>query len=59
VGGQIVDGDGATVFEPEQTAVNVLVGEGTSLKASYLVNCGSLTSPLSTELTLTITPPAN
>jgi hypothetical protein len=37
----------------------VLVGEGTSLKASYLVNCGSLTSPLSTELTLTITPPAN
>ena len=59
VGGQIVDGDGTTLFQPEQTAVNVLVGEGTSLKASYLVNCGSLTSPLSTELTLTITPPAN
>jgi len=58
VGGQIVDGDGATVFEPEQTAVNVLVGEGTSLKASYLVNCGNLSSPLSTELTLSITPPA-
>ena len=59
VGGQILDGDGGTVLQPEQTAVNVLVGEGTSLKASYLVNCGSLTSPLSTELTLTITPPAN
>jgi serine/threonine-protein kinase len=59
VGGQILDGNGGTVLEPEQTAVNVLVGEGTSLKASYLVNCGSLTSPLSTELTLTITPPAN
>ena len=59
VGGQILDGDGGTVLEPEQTTVNVLVGEGTSLKASYLVNCGSLTSPLSTELTLTITPPAN
>jgi serine/threonine protein kinase len=59
VGAQILDGNGGTVLEPEQTAVNVLVGEGTSLKASYLVNCGSLTSPLSTELTLTITPPAN
>ena len=59
VGGQILDGDGGTVFQPEQTAVNVLVGDGTSLKASYLVNCGSLTSPLSTELSLTITPPAN
>ena len=59
VGGQILDGDGGTVLQPEQTAVNVLVGEGTSLNASYLVNCGSLTSPLSTELTLTITPPAN
>ncbi len=59
VGGQILDGDGATVFEPEQTAVNVLVGEGTSLKASYLVNCGTLASPLSTELTLAITLPEN
>ena len=59
VGGQILDGNGGTVLQPEQTAVNVLVGEGTSLKASYLVNCGSLTSPLSTELALTITPPAN
>lgn len=59
VGGEILDGDGGTVLQPEQTAVNVLVGEGTSLKASYLVNCGTLTSPLSTELTLTITPPAN
>jgi serine/threonine protein kinase len=59
VGGQILDGNGGTVLQPEQTAVNVLVGAGTSLKASYLVNCGSLTSPLSTELALTITPPAN
>ena len=59
VGGQIMPPDGGSVFEPEQTSVEVLVGEGTSLKASYLVNCGSLTSPLSTELTLTITPPAN
>ena len=59
VGGQILDGDGTTVFEPEQTAVNVLVGEGTSLKASYLVNCGTLASPLSTEVTLAITLPEN
>ena len=59
VGGQILDGAGTTVFQPEQTAVNVLVGEGTSLKASYLVNCGTLTSPLSSELTLSITPPEN
>jgi serine/threonine-protein kinase len=59
VGGQIRDGAGTTVFQPEQTAVNVLVGEGTSLKASYLVNCGTLTSPLSSELTLSITPPEN
>jgi serine/threonine-protein kinase len=57
VGGQIEDGGGATVFEPEQTAVYVRVGEGTSLNASYLVNCGNLSSPLSTELTLSITPP--
>ncbi|MCF8550093.1 MAG: serine/threonine protein kinase [Pontimonas sp.] len=59
VGGQILDGDGETVLQPEQTAVNVLVGEGTSLKASYLVNCGTLASPLSTELTLAITLPEN
>jgi eukaryotic-like serine/threonine-protein kinase len=59
VGGQILDGAGGTVLQPEQTAVNVLVGEGTSLKASYLVSCGALTSPLSSELTLAITPPAN
>ena len=59
VGGQILDGDGGTVLQPEQTAVNVLIGEGTSLKASYLVNCGTLASPLSTELTLAITLPEN
>lgn len=59
VGGEIIDGDGATVFQPEQTAANVLVGEGSSLTASYLVNCGTLTSPLSSELSLVITPPAD
>jgi hypothetical protein len=37
----------------------VLVGEGSSLTASYLVNCGTLTSPLSSELSLVITPPAD
>ena len=59
VGGEIIDGGGATVFQPEQTAANVLVGEGSSLTASYLVNCGTLTSPLSGELSLVITPPAD
>ena len=59
VGGEIIDGAGATVFQPEQTAANVLVGEGSSLTASYLVNCGTLTSPLSSELSLVITPPAD
>jgi serine/threonine-protein kinase len=59
VGGEIIDGGGATVFEPEATAANVLVGEGSSLTASYLVNCGTLTSPLSSELSLVITPPAD
>ena len=59
VGGEIIDGGGATVFQPEQTAANVLVGEGSSLTASYLVNCGTLTSPLSSELSLVITPPAD
>lgn len=58
VGGEIIDGGGATVFQPEQTAANVLVGEGSSLTASYLVNCGTLTSPLSGELSLAITQPA-
>jgi hypothetical protein len=56
VGGDILDNEGATVLDPEQTAVNVMLGEGESLKASYLVKCGSLSSPLSTELALTITP---
>ena len=59
VGGEIIDGGGATVFQPEQTAANVLVGEGSSLTASYLVNCGTLSSPLSGELSLVITPPAD
>ena len=56
VGGEILDNEGATVLQPEQTAVNVLLGEGESFNASYLVKCGSLSSPLSTELALAITP---
>jgi serine/threonine-protein kinase len=59
VGGEILDGDGSAVFQPEQTAVNVQLGEGTEFKASYLVNCANLTSPLSTELSLAITAPTD
>ena len=57
VGGEILDNDGATVLEPEQTAINVRLGEGESMTASYLVKCGSLSSPLSTELSIGITVP--
>jgi hypothetical protein len=57
VGGSILDGDGATVLQPEQTAVNVLLGAGESLTASYLVKCGALSSPLSTDLVIAITSP--
>ncbi len=57
VGGEILDNEGATVLEPEQTAINVLLGEGESMTASYLVKCGSLSSPLSTELSIGITTP--
>ncbi len=57
VGGEILDNEGATVLEPEQTAINVLLGEGESMTASYLVKCGSLSSPLSTELSIGITAP--
>ena len=57
VGGVILDGEGATVLQPEQTAVNVLLGEGEMLSASYLVKCGALSSPLSTDLVIAITAP--
>lgn len=57
VGGEILDNDGATVLEPEQTAINVLLGTGESMIASYLVKCGSLSSPLSNELSVGITTP--
>ena len=57
VGGEIVDGDGATVLQPEQSAVNIVLGEGESFTASYLVKCGTLSSPISTQLSIDITTP--
>jgi serine/threonine-protein kinase len=57
VGGEILDNDGATVLEPEQTAINVRLGTGESMIASYLVKCGTLSSPLSNELSVGITTP--
>lgn len=57
VGGEILDNEGATVLEPEQTAINVLLGDGESMTVSYLVKCGTLPSPLSTELSIGITSP--
>ena len=57
VGGEILDNEGATVLEPEQTAINVLLGDGESMTVSYLVKCGTLSSPLSTELSIGITTP--
>jgi serine/threonine protein kinase len=57
VGGEILDNDGATVLEPEQTAINVRLGEGENMTVSYLVKCGTLASPLSTELSVGITTP--
>ena len=57
VGGEILDNDGATVLEPEQTAINVRLGERENMTVSYLVKCGTLSSPLSTELSVGITSP--
>jgi len=57
VGGEILDNDGSTVLEPEQTAINVRLGEGENMTVSYLVKCGTLSSPLSTELSVGITTP--
>jgi len=57
VGGTILDAAGP-VLQPEQTAVTIRLAASGSFRASYLVNCGSLTSPLSNEVSLTITAPA-
>lgn len=56
VGGQILDSPSA-VLPPEQTEVTILLGSGNQFRASYVVSCQSLTSPLSNEISLTITPP--
>ena len=56
VGGEIIDAPG-NVLPPEQTEVTIVLGEGPEFRASYLVNCQSLTSPLSNEITVSITPP--
>jgi len=56
VGGEILDATG-TVLQPEQTAITVRLGTGNRFRASYLVNCGNLTSPLSNEINITITEP--
>jgi serine/threonine-protein kinase len=57
VGGELLDAPGPVV-QPEQTAVTIRLGTGDRFRASYLVNCGSLTSPLSNELSIAITAPA-
>lgn len=57
VGGEILDGGGATTLQAEQTAVNILLGSGEEFRASYLVNCQNLPSPLSNELRIPLTMP--
>jgi len=57
VGGEILDGEGATTLQPEQTAVNILLGSGEEFRASYIVNCQNLASPLSNELRIPLTIP--
>ncbi len=57
VGGEILDNNGATELQPEQTSLNVRLGDGDNMAVSYLVRCGSLNSPLSSELSIGITPP--
>jgi serine/threonine-protein kinase len=54
-GGTIVDAEGPLLL-PEQTAVTIRLGSSGSFRASYLVNCGNLPSPLSNEVSITITP---
>jgi len=55
VGGTIVGGNTSTTLQPEQTSLTVLLGQGNSFTASYLVKCGALSSPLSTDLVIPIT----
>lgn len=57
VGGEILDSNGETTLPPEQTAVNIRLGSGQEFRASYLVNCQSLPSPLSNELRIPLTTP--
>jgi len=57
VGGEILDNSGATELQPEQTSLSVRLGDGENMAISYLVRCGSLNSPLSSELSIGITPP--
>lgn len=57
VGGEILDNEGNSELQPEQTSLNVRLGDGDNMAISYLVRCGSLSSPLSAELSIGITPP--
>jgi serine/threonine-protein kinase len=57
VGGEILDSPSGQTLQPEQTAVTIRLGSGQEFRASYLVNCQSLTSPLSTELRIPLTTP--
>jgi serine/threonine-protein kinase len=54
VGGTILEGNGSNSFQPEQTETTVRLGTGAKMRASYLVNCANLSSPLSNELVITI-----
>ena len=57
VGGEILDSPSGETLQPEQTAVTIQLGAGEEFRASYLVNCQNLASPLSTELRLPLTTP--
>ena len=57
VGGEILDSPSGQTLQPEQTAVTIQLGTGQEFRASYLVNCQNLTSPLSTELRIPLTTP--
>ena len=57
VGGEILDSPSGQTLQPEQTAVTIRLGSGQEFRASYLVNCQNLTSPLSTELRIPLTTP--
>ena len=55
-GGTLLDAPGL-ILQPEQTAVTVKLAESGQFRASYLVNCGNLSSPISNEVSLTIEAP--